>query len=81
MILTRNAVPFSSAGPPVSADFAVASERKAETTRDGDGDVAVASVWLALYLLMLVGTVVAPVVGRAVDFAAPILHQAVPYQT
>jgi len=43
--------------------------RAAETKPDHKGDVAIASVWLVLYVLMLVATITAPFVQRALEFA------------
>ncbi len=45
----------------MSIDLTAALQRKAKVEPDSDGDVTVASVWLAFYLLMIVG---APFVNR-----------------
>lgn len=44
--------------------------RKVDAKDDSKGDVAVASVWLVLYLLILVGTLTEPFLAQAVEFAA-----------
>jgi len=51
-------------------DLTVVMARKAKAKRDSEADVAVASVWLVLYLVMLVGTLTDSVLARAVEFAA-----------
>jgi hypothetical protein len=39
----------------MSTDLTVPLQRKAEATLGGDGDVVIAAIWLALFLLMIVG--------------------------
>jgi hypothetical protein len=53
----------------MSTDLTVAFERKSKAKRDSKADFAIASVWLALYLLMLVGVLTTPFLARAVEFA------------
>jgi hypothetical protein len=43
---------------------------KAEAKRNNDGDLVIASVWLVLYLGMLVGTLTEPFLARAMEFTA-----------
>jgi len=43
----------------MSTDVTVQLQRKAEANRDSNGDVAIAAVWGALYLFMIVGSLVA----------------------
>jgi len=45
----------------MSIDLTAALQRKAKVEPDSHGDVTIASVWLAFYLLMIVG---APFVNR-----------------
>ena len=52
-------------------DLTMVMARKNEANRDNERDVVVvASVWLVLYLLMLVGTLTEPVFARAIELAA-----------
>jgi hypothetical protein len=53
----------------MSTDLTVVFERKSKAKRDSKADLAIASVWLALYLLMLVGVLTTPFLARAVEFA------------
>jgi LPXTG-motif cell wall-anchored protein len=39
----------------MSTDFTVPFQRKAEAKLCSDGEVAIAAIWLALFLLMVVG--------------------------
>ena len=52
-------------------DLTMVMARKNEANRDNERDVVVvASVWLVLYLLMLVGTLTEPFFARAIELAA-----------
>ena len=52
----------------MTTDFTMAF--KAEAKGNSEGNLVIASVWLVLYLVMLVGTLTEPVLARAVEFAA-----------
>jgi len=53
----------------MSTDFSVVFERKARATFDSEADVAVASIWLAIYLLMLLGNLSAPLLAQSAQLA------------
>ena len=53
----------------MSTDPTGLAASKAEAKRNSDGDLVIASVWLVLYLGMLVGTL-EPFFARAMEFAA-----------
>jgi hypothetical protein len=50
----------------MSTDLTVIAQRKATAKRDSDGDVATASIWLALYLLLGLGALFANQSGPVV---------------
>jgi hypothetical protein len=52
----------------MTTDFTMAL--KAEAKHDSADDLVIASVWLVLYLVMLVGTLSEPALARAVESAA-----------
>jgi len=58
----------------MSIDFTVPLQREAKAKHDSDGDVAVAGIWLALYLVMVVRTLLVnlngPVMGLVLFVAA-----------
>ena len=49
----------------MTTDFTMAFN--AEAKRNSEGNLVIASVWLVLYLVMLVGTLTEPVLARAVE--------------
>lgn len=50
-------------------DLTMAMARKAEAKRDSDADVTIASIWLALYLIMFVGMIADSFFARTPQFA------------
>ena len=54
----------------MSTDLTVALERRTKAKRDSEADVALISVWLAVYLLAIIGTLSAPLLSNGLEFAA-----------
>jgi len=54
----------------MSTDLVAGKERNGRPHGDWEADVVVASAWLGLYLLMLVGTLTGPFLARAAQIAA-----------
>lgn len=51
-------------------DLVMVIARKAGAKHNSEGDLMIASVWLVLYLFMLVGMLTEPLLARAVEVAA-----------
>jgi len=51
----------------VPTDISAAIDRKVKAKREKDYDVAAASAWLIIYLLLVIGTLHEPILARAVE--------------
>jgi hypothetical protein len=61
--------PVSKHGWPMQTELPAVSVRKASVPVRAESDAAVATLWLALYLLILAATVFRPVLSGALQFA------------